>query len=87
MSNFDLISRKEKLDILTDERFIANNRVLLLLNGNKDVFPADSFTVYSFIPETKQELHISLLHKTMNNLVNTIKLVDSKLKELGYKDV
>jgi hypothetical protein len=87
MSNFDLISRKEKLDILTDERFTALERALLLANNNKDIFPVDSFTVYSFIPEIKPELHISLMHKTMNNLVSTIKLVDSKLKELGYQDV
>jgi len=87
MSNFDLISRKEKLDILTDERFTATERALALASSNQDVFPVDSFTINSFIPELKPELHISLMHKTMSNLTEAIKLINLKLKELGYKDV
>lgn len=79
------LSNSEKLDILLDERFTTNLRIEKFLLENIEIFP--TFTIDSFIPETNEKLHITLSHLTMFDLVKSARIINSKLKELGYKNV
>lgn len=79
------LSNSEKLDILLDERFTTNLRIEKFLLENIEIFP--TFTIDSFIPETNEKLHITLNHLTMFDLVKSARIINSKLKELGYKNV
>ena len=79
------LSNSEKLDILLDERFTTNLRIEKFLLENIEIFP--TFTIDSFIPETNEKLDITLNHLTMFDLVKSARIINSKLKELGYKNV
>lgn len=79
------LSNSEKLDILLDERFTTNLRIENFFLENVEIFP--TFTVDSFIPETNVKLHITLSHLTMFDLVKSARLINLKLKELGYENV
>ena len=79
------LSNTEKLDILLDQRHTTKVRIENFLLENIEIFP--QFTIDSFIPETNEELHISLSHQTMFDLVKSARLINLKLKELGYENV
>lgn len=79
------LSNTEKLDILLDERHRAKVRIESFLLENIEIFP--NFTIDSFIPETNEKLHTSLSHLTMFDFVKSARLINLKLKELGYENV
>ena len=79
------LSNTEKLDILLEERHATKVRIENFLLENIEIFP--TFTIDSFIPETNEKLHITLNHLTMFDLVKSARIINSKLKELGYKNV
>lgn len=85
MSNFQLLSKQNKLNLIITEKQRAKHRIDEMLAANVDIFT--TFTIESFIPETKSELHITKLHNTMNESVKVYKLANQKLEELGYKNV
>ena len=79
------LSNTEKLDILLDERHTVKVRIESFLLQNVEIFP--NFTVDSFIPETSEKLGITLSHLTMFELVKSARIINLKLKELGYENV
>jgi hypothetical protein len=79
------LSNTEKLDILLDERHTVKERIESFLLKNVEIFP--TFTIDSFIPETNKKLDITISHSTMFELVKSARLINLKLKELGYENV
>lgn len=79
------LSNTEKLDILLDERHATKVRIENFLLENIEIFP--TFTIDSFIPETNEQIQIAKHHSTMFELVKSARLINLKLKELGYENV
>lgn len=79
------LSNTEKLEILLDQRHTTKVRIENFHLENIEIFP--QFTIDSFIPETNEKLHIALSHQTMFDLVKSARLINAKLKELGYENV
>lgn len=85
MTIISSLSNTEKLALLLEERKIKQVRIEEFLLENVEIFP--TFTIDSFIPETNEKLHMALSHLTMFDLVKSARLINLKLKELGYENV
>lgn len=79
------LSSTEKLDILLEQRHTTKVRIENFLLENIEIFP--TFTIDSFIPETNEQIQIAKHHNTMFELVKSARLINAKLKELGYENV